>query len=133
MEIQMLIKTKMLKNKDISCFQTLRCCIYRANKCLNANNCWHFNIYEHDTFHAHWVEHENKFNNISAWAQDLGFIARKSVFRICYKATDEAICLIWDILKSVVYSIKAVFPQGLIVVSQVQLYPNLMRKKKKKV
>ena len=29
---QMLIKTKMLKNKDISCFQTLRC-IYHANKC----------------------------------------------------------------------------------------------------
>ena len=22
--------------------------IYPAHKCLNANNCWHFNIYEHD-------------------------------------------------------------------------------------
>ena len=30
---QMLIKTKMLKNKDFSCFPTLRCCIYHANKC----------------------------------------------------------------------------------------------------
>ena len=27
------IKTKMLKNKDFSCFQTLRCCIYNASKC----------------------------------------------------------------------------------------------------
>ena len=40
------------KNKELSFFQTLRCCIYHANKCLNANNCWHFNIYEHDKFHA---------------------------------------------------------------------------------
>ena len=33
-------------------FQTLRCCIYPANKCSNANNCWHFNIYEQDKFNA---------------------------------------------------------------------------------
>ena len=24
--------------------------IYPAHKCLNANNCWHFNIYEHDKY-----------------------------------------------------------------------------------
>ena len=24
--------------------------IYPANKCLNANNCWHFNIYKHDIY-----------------------------------------------------------------------------------
>ena len=32
-KFQLLIKTKMVKNKDFSCFQTLRCCIYHANKC----------------------------------------------------------------------------------------------------
>ena len=31
--IQLLIKSKMLKNKDFSGFQILRCCIYHANKC----------------------------------------------------------------------------------------------------
>ena len=24
---------------------------YHVHKCLNANNCWHFNIYEQDEFH----------------------------------------------------------------------------------
>ena len=24
------------------------CKIYSAHECQNANNCWHFNIYEHD-------------------------------------------------------------------------------------
>ena len=33
MELKLLTKTKMLKYKDFSCFQTLRCCIYHANKC----------------------------------------------------------------------------------------------------
>ena len=28
------------------------CCIYHANKCLNANNCWHFNIYKQYKFRA---------------------------------------------------------------------------------
>ena len=28
MKFQLLIKTKMLKNKDFSCFQTVQCCIY---------------------------------------------------------------------------------------------------------
>ena len=32
MEFQMLIKYKMLKNNDFSCFQMLRCCIYHAHK-----------------------------------------------------------------------------------------------------
>ena len=27
-------------------------CIYPANKCKNANNCWHFNIYEQYKVHA---------------------------------------------------------------------------------
>ena len=32
-------KSKMLKNEDTSCFKTLRCCIYLANKMLK---CHHF-------------------------------------------------------------------------------------------
>ena len=32
MELQILIKSKMLKNKDVSCLQMLRCCIYHAHK-----------------------------------------------------------------------------------------------------
>ena len=33
MKFQLLIKSKMLNNTDISCFKSHRCCIYRANKC----------------------------------------------------------------------------------------------------
>ena len=51
-KFQMLIKTKIPTNEKVSCFKSLRSCIYHANKCLNANNCWHFNIYEQDKFHA---------------------------------------------------------------------------------
>ena len=40
-------------NKVFHSFKTLRCYINRANKFKNANNCWHFNIYEQDKFHAH--------------------------------------------------------------------------------
>ena len=31
-KFQLLIKTKMPTNKEVSCFTTLRCCIYPANK-----------------------------------------------------------------------------------------------------
>ena len=41
-------KTKIPTNEEISCFKSLRCCIYLAN----VNNCWHFNIYEQDKFRA---------------------------------------------------------------------------------
>ena len=51
-EFQPLIKTQMQENKDFSCFKNIRCCIYHANKCSYANNCWHFNIYEHDKFES---------------------------------------------------------------------------------
>ena len=37
---------KILTNEEVSCFKSLRCSIYHANKCSNANNCWHFNIYK---------------------------------------------------------------------------------------
>ena len=32
MEFKLLIKTKILKNNDLSCFQTFRCCFYHSNK-----------------------------------------------------------------------------------------------------
>ena len=52
MEFQLLIKTKISTNEEVSCLTSLRWYIYHANKCSNANNCWHFNIYEQDTFLA---------------------------------------------------------------------------------
>ena len=51
-KFELLIKTKIPTNKEITCFKSLRLCIYHAYKCLNANNCWHFNIYEQDKFRA---------------------------------------------------------------------------------
>ena len=51
-KLQLHIKAKILSNNDVSCFKTLICYIYHANKCKNANNCWHFNIYEQDKFRA---------------------------------------------------------------------------------
>ena len=44
---QLIIKTKIPTNKEVSCFKSLKCCIT-----INANNCWHFNIYEQDKFRA---------------------------------------------------------------------------------
>ena len=41
-----------MKNNNFILLKTLRCCIYPADKCKNANNCWHFNIFEQDKFHA---------------------------------------------------------------------------------
>ena len=38
-KFQLLIKTKIPTHVEFSCFKSLRCCIYHANKCLNANNC----------------------------------------------------------------------------------------------
>ena len=47
-EITSAHKTKIPTNKEVSYFKSLRCCIYHANKCSNANNCWHFNSYEQE-------------------------------------------------------------------------------------
>ena len=38
MKFQLLIKVKIPTNEECSCFKSLRCCIYHANKCLSANN-----------------------------------------------------------------------------------------------
>ena len=32
-KFQLLVKTKIPTNEDVSCFKSLRCCIYHANKC----------------------------------------------------------------------------------------------------
>ena len=37
-KFQLLLKTKTPTNKEVSCFKSLKCCIYHANKCENANN-----------------------------------------------------------------------------------------------
>ena len=49
-EISTAHNAKILTNEEVSCLKSLGCCIYHANKYLNANKCWHFNIYEQDTF-----------------------------------------------------------------------------------
>ena len=33
MKFQLLIKTKIQTNEEVSCFKSFRCCIYHANKC----------------------------------------------------------------------------------------------------
>ena len=52
--ISIVHKSKMLKNKDFSSFQTLRCFFTMLInvKMPTAGNCSHFNIYEHDKFYA---------------------------------------------------------------------------------
>ena len=37
-KFQLLIKARIQTNEEVSCFKSLRCCIYHAHKCLNANN-----------------------------------------------------------------------------------------------
>ena len=51
------LKTKMLKNKDFTCFQTLRCNIYLANNVSMIN------------FMLSSVEDEKEFYNIVLWAK----------------------------------------------------------------
>ena len=45
-KFQLLIKIS--TNEKVFCFMSLKCRVYHAN----ANNCWHFNIYEQDKFRA---------------------------------------------------------------------------------
>ena len=58
MKFWLLLKSKMLNNKDFSCLQILKCCIYHTYKC------WHFNIYEHYKFHAQLRWAWKKFYNV---------------------------------------------------------------------
>ena len=50
MKFQLLINVEIIKISGKFRFKTQKLVIYPANKCLNANNCWHFNIYEQDKF-----------------------------------------------------------------------------------
>ena len=54
LKFQLLMKTKISTIEEVSRFRpkSLRCCIYHAHKCSNANNCWHFNIYKQDKFRS---------------------------------------------------------------------------------
>ena len=49
MKFQVLLKTKILKNKDCSCFQALSCCIYHAINCYAMINSW--SVVEHEIFY----------------------------------------------------------------------------------
>ena len=55
---QLSMKFKPLINTDIAKingnfrYKSLKTVIYPADRCENANNCWHFNINEQDKFHA---------------------------------------------------------------------------------
>ena len=65
MKFQMLIRTSILNNKDGFCFGALIFFMNHSNKCQNANNCWHLNIYEHDKFYAHLSWARKKFYNLA--------------------------------------------------------------------
>ena len=47
-----IVRASYTRRKANETYQTLTCCINRANKCKNVNNCCHVNIYEHDKLHA---------------------------------------------------------------------------------
>ena len=54
MNFKMLINSLIAKINGNFRFESLKLVIYSANKCYNANICWHlrFNIYEQDKFQA---------------------------------------------------------------------------------
>ena len=72
-------KTKIPTNEKVSCSKSLGCCIYHASKCLNTNNCWHFNIYEQDKFCAQLSRAWKKFiisgPGLTLWGGDLGLFS----------------------------------------------------------
>ena len=48
----MLISIKNIKKLSIFQAQISLACYFHAHKCENANNFWHFYIYEKEQFHA---------------------------------------------------------------------------------
>ena len=50
LKFQLLINIEIVKISGKSRFKTQTIVIYPAHKCLNANNYWHFYIYELDKF-----------------------------------------------------------------------------------
>ena len=59
MKFQLLIKGKMVKNKQKILLSNFQMLYYPANKCLNGNNC--FNVMSRINFLLSWVEHEKGF------------------------------------------------------------------------
>ena len=67
-KFQLLIRTKIPTNKEVSWLKSLRYCIYHTYKCENANNCWHFNIYGQGKFLAQLRWAWKKFYNLkTSW------------------------------------------------------------------
>ena len=65
-----ILNARMYKNiKKFGLFkaQLILECYFSAHKCLNANNCWHFNIYEREKVHAQLSWAWKKFYNLRPW------------------------------------------------------------------
>ena len=60
-KFQLLIKTNILTNKEVSCFKSLKCCIYHANKCQNANIVGILTLISRINFVISCVKHEKSF------------------------------------------------------------------------
>ena len=58
--VKILIKCMLMKNKYYCCFKTFRCCIFLASKCKNANNCFMLSSTEHGIYSAHKCLNANK-------------------------------------------------------------------------
>ena len=76
-KFQLLIKIKIMTNKEVSCFKPLRCCIHHANKCLDVVFITLINVKMSTTvgiltfmsrinFVLSWVEHEKSFRTSRA-------------------------------------------------------------------
>ena len=50
MKLTVLINTRIAQINRCVRFRSPKPLIYPADKCLNANNCWHFNVYQQDKF-----------------------------------------------------------------------------------
>ena len=48
LKFHLLIKGKTVLKQRVLLYNDVVQCICPANKCSNANNCWHLNIYEHE-------------------------------------------------------------------------------------
>ena len=66
MKFKMLINIEIAKIDGIFRFNSLEPAIYPANKYLNDNNCWHFNVYKQNKFHAQLSSERKKFYNLGA-------------------------------------------------------------------
>ena len=63
-KFQLLINTKILSNKEVSCFNALRCCIYHAKNVKMPTIVGILTLMSRINFILSQVEHEKKFYNI---------------------------------------------------------------------